>query len=150
MQRKKPDVDVIKDVLQAALEALPASAFLQSLLQQYEERGGLSKRQLQGLWGKASKLGTISPSKLATLEAMILKMPMKFRSAAPPKAPLYTRDTATGNLIDAILEKYPGHKRVLYFKNKFDRYESLTPLEADELKRFHTLLVSRDGRSPRN
>ena len=147
MQRKKPDVDVIKDVLLAALAALPASAFLVSLLQQYEERGGLSKRQLQGLWGKASKLGTIPPSKLATLEAMILKMPMKFRSAAPSKAPLYTRDAAMGDMIDAILGKYPAHKRVLFFKNKYDRYESLTPVEADELKRFHTSLVSPDGRS---
>ena len=64
MNRLKPDVDVTKDVLKAVLAAQPGSSFIQSLLQQYEERGGLSKKQLQGLYDKASKIET-SPRKQA-------------------------------------------------------------------------------------
>jgi hypothetical protein len=55
IHRKKPDVDIIQDVLEATLEAYPASAFIQSLLNQYRERGGLSKKQLEGLYHKAAK-----------------------------------------------------------------------------------------------
>jgi hypothetical protein len=49
MFRKKIDVDVVKDILEAARAAFPNSVFIQSLSQQYEERGGLSKKQLEGL-----------------------------------------------------------------------------------------------------
>ncbi len=43
MQRIRPDVDIVLDLLKAVLEAQPASSFVQSLLIQYQERGGLSK-----------------------------------------------------------------------------------------------------------
>jgi hypothetical protein len=48
MQRLKPDVDIVLDILKAVLEAQPLSSFTQSLLHQYVERGGLSKKQLEG------------------------------------------------------------------------------------------------------
>ena len=69
IHRKKPDVDIIQDVLEATLEAYPASAFVQSLLNQYQERGGLSKKQLEGLYHKAARAPNLPPNKLATLEA---------------------------------------------------------------------------------
>jgi hypothetical protein len=59
MNRLKPDVDIVLDILKAVLEAQPLSSFTQSLLHQYQERGGLSKKQLQGLYGKAQKIKTI-------------------------------------------------------------------------------------------
>jgi hypothetical protein len=71
MQRLKPDVDIVLDILKAVLEAQPLSSFTQSLLHQYQERGGLSKKQLQGLYGKAEKVKSIPAGKLATLEAII-------------------------------------------------------------------------------
>lgn len=138
--RKKPDVDVIKDVLTAALAAYPASTFIQSLLHQYEERGGLSKKQLQGLYQKASKVKDIPASKLATLEAEILKKPTRYKSAPPPNQPLYIKDEATGKMINAILAKYPEHKRVLFFKTKYDNNEVLSSADMAELERFHKLL----------
>jgi hypothetical protein len=72
-QKKKVGVDVILDVLKETLAANPESDFIKSLLFQYQERGGLSKKQLEGLLGKASKVVSISEAKLATLEAIILK-----------------------------------------------------------------------------
>ena len=75
--KKKPDVDVIMDILKETLKANPAAAFVESLLFQYQERGGLSKKQLEGLHSKASKVSSIAPGKLATLEAIILKSPTR-------------------------------------------------------------------------
>ena len=140
MYRKKPDVDVILDILNAAREAYPASGFLQSLWQQYQERGGLSKKQLEGLFGKASQVGSIPAAKLATLEAEILKRPNRYKSSKPATTPLYTKDEHAGNLIRDILIKYPQHKRVLYFKIKWENNEPLLPAEIAELERFHKLL----------
>ena len=140
MQRKNPDVDIIKDILEAALVAYPSSAFIQSLLNQYIERGGLSKKQLQGLLSKVSKLDSIPVNKIATLEAEILKRPNRYKSELPPPTPLYTKDKQTGDLIDAILKKYPQHKRVLFFKSKYDNNEVLNATEISELKKFHSMV----------
>ena len=141
MYRKKPDVDIVHDLLKETLAAKPDSVFIQSLLYQYQERGGLSKKQLEGLYQKAAKVKTIAVNKLATLEAVILKRPTRYKSALPPTTPLYAKDTATGQLIETILEKYPQHKRVLFFKTKYDNNEVLSSSELTELERFHKLLV---------
>ncbi|MDP4262913.1 MAG: hypothetical protein Q8941_10305 [Bacteroidota bacterium] len=140
MERKKPDVDVIKDVLEAVLEAQPASSFTQSLLYQYQERGGLSKKQLEGLYHKAAKIKTIPASKLVTLEAIILKKPTRYKSALPPTEPLYKKDEGTGQILEAILTKYPQHKRILFFKSKYDNNEVLSATEMAELQKFSKLL----------
>ena len=141
MYRKKPDVDIISDVLKASREAYPNSSFLQSLSVQYEERGGLSKKQLEGLYKKAEKIRAIPPNWLATLEAEILKRPTRFKSTAPPPKPLYEKDEKTGGIIDAILKKYLLHKRVLFFQSKYQNNESLSAPELGELEKFQKLLL---------
>lgn len=139
MFRKKPDVDVIKDILQATLVAHPDSVFIRSLSQQYEERGGLSKKQLQGLYAKASKIADIPSAKLATLEAVILKKPTRYKSERPLSGPLYKKDNTTGELIAAILAAYPQHKRVLFFRTKYENNEPFTAAEKAELEKFYKL-----------
>jgi hypothetical protein len=140
MTRLKPDVDIVLDLLKAVAEAHPASEFAQSLLRQYQERGGLSKKQLQGLYGKASKIDSIPPHKLATLEAIILKKPTRYKSELPKAGPLYEKDEEAGRMITAILAKYPQHKRVLYFKAKYDNNEVLSASEITELQKFNKVL----------
>ncbi len=140
MQRKHPDVDIIKDLLEMVLAANPSSEFIKSLSLQYEERGGLSKKQLEGLYKKAEQVATVPPGKLATLEAMILKRPNRYKSPLPENVPLYTKDPVIGEKIDAILEKYPQHKRVVFFKAKYDNNELLSPAETTELDRFYKIL----------
>lgn len=140
MQRLKPDVDIILDILNAVLEAQPHSSFTQSLLLQYQERGGLSKKQLEGLHGKASKITTIPPGKLATLEAIILKRPTREKSVLPATEPLYKKDEVAGELINKILAKYPEHKRVLFFKVKYDNNEILSPVDIAELQKFSKMI----------
>ncbi|MES2430139.1 MAG: hypothetical protein V4556_04325 [Bacteroidota bacterium] len=142
MARINPDVDIIMDILKATLEANPTSTFVSSLLYQYQERGGLSKKQLEGLQHKALKVSTIPPGKMATLEAIILKKPTKERApAANFTAPIFTRDTALEKLLTDILEKYPQHKRVLFLKTKFDNNEAITATEKAEVEKFHKLLI---------
>jgi hypothetical protein len=140
IQKKKIDVDVIKDVLEAMLAARPDSTFVKSLAHQYEERGGLSKKQLEGLYQKALKVDSISDGKLATLEAVIMKKPTRYKSAPPAPTPLYQKDEYVGQMIETILAKYPQHKRVLFFQVKYNNNETLTPPEITELEKFNRLL----------
>lgn len=140
MKRLRPDVDIVLDILKAVADAQPHSDFIKSLLHQYQERGGLSKKQLEGLYGKAQKVKTITPGKMATLEAIILKKHSKTRSALPETTPLYQKDEASGRLIMAILDKFPAHKRVLFLQAKYQNNEPLSPAELSELQRFSKLL----------
>lgn len=140
MYRKKIDVDVINDVLLALMEAQPHSTFVQSLHKQYQERGGLSKKQLEGLYSKALKVSAIPVNKLATLEAMILKRPTRYKSTPPPPRPMYEKDERIGQMMETILAKYPQHKRVVFLKAKYDNNETLTPAEVLEVERFNKVL----------
>ncbi len=141
MQRLKPDVDIVLDILKAVLEAQPLSSFTQSLLFQYQERGGLSKKQLEGLYSKATKVKSIPPGKLATLEAIILRKHSKHKSELPAATPLYVKDEESGKMIENILVKYPQHKRVLFFKVKHDNNELLSVAEKTELQKFSKMLI---------
>lgn len=138
--QKKPDVDIVKNVLEAAKKAYPRSEFVHSLAFQYEERGGLSARQLEGLLGKSRKIENIPANWLATLEAMILKKPRKHRSELPDNKPLYQKQEKEARQVSEILQQYPQHKRVLYFKSMLDNNQSLSPADITELNRFHKLL----------
>jgi hypothetical protein len=140
MKTNKPKIDIINDVLEDCIMAYPVSSFIISLYKQYQQRGSLSKKQLQGLYSKASKIEDISISKLGTLEAIIKRMPTRYKSELPPPQALFEKDKTAGLLIDAILEKYPQHKRVLFLKLKYENNEVLSSLEISELKRFKQLI----------
>lgn len=142
MKRDISVVDVVFDVLKQSLEAYPGSTFIKSLFQQYQERGSLSKRQLEGLYQKASGIKTISPGKLATVQAIILKKHSNHRSTVSKPLPTNITDTTTAALIADILLKYPQHKRVLFFKMKYDNKEILPAAEKTELEKFHQLLCN--------
>jgi hypothetical protein len=76
---------------------------------------------------------------------VIKKMPTRYKSELPATAPEMEKDESIGNSINAILEKYPQHKRVLFFKSKYDSNEPLSASEITELNRFQQLLK---GTSP--
>jgi hypothetical protein len=139
MQKKKTGVDVLNDLMVEILLQRD-SEFVKSLLKQYHERGGLSKKQMQGLYNKAQKIKDLPVSWLATLEAEILKKPTRYKSALPENKPLFIKDEKAGQMIEAILSKYPQHKRVLFFKSKYDNNETLIPAEIAELEKFIKIL----------
>jgi hypothetical protein len=133
--KQKPEIDSINVILEECILAYPVSSFVISLYKQYLNRGSLSKKQLQGLYGKASEIHGLAPGKLAALEAIIKKMPTRFKSEKPENKPLYEKDDAAGALIANILEKFPAHKRVLFLKSKFENNESLSITELEDLKK---------------
>jgi hypothetical protein len=132
----KPAIDSINVLLEECIMAFPVSSFIISLYKQYQQRGSLSKKQLQGLHSKASTIKDIAPGKLAAVEAIIKRMPTRFRSEMPENKPLYEKDNATGEMIEFILSKNPSHKRALFLKSKFINNETLTTGEMSELKKF--------------
>jgi hypothetical protein len=136
-----PEVDIINDVLEECILTYPVSAFIISLYKQYMQRGSLSKKQLEGLYSKASKIENLAQNKLATLEAVIKKMPTRYKSEKPVNKPMFEKDAAAGEIIKNILAKYPQHKRVLFLKMKYDNNEILSVTEIAELKRFEKLLL---------
>lgn len=140
MNQPKDRLDIINDVLEECIQAYPLSSFIISLYKQYLQRGSLSKKQLQGLYGKASKIEHLPPGKLATIEAIIKRMPTRYKSELPGITPLFEKDEAAGSLISEILAKYPQHKRVLFLKTKYDNNEVFSATDMNDLKRFKSLL----------
>ena len=141
IQNQKDRLDIVNEVLEECILAYPLSSFIISLYKQYQQRGSLSKKQLQGLYGKASKIETLPPGKLATIEAIIKRMPTRFKSELPAPAPLFEKDESTGRLIDEILAKFPNHKRVLFLKARYDNNEVLSASDMVDLKRFKSLIT---------
>jgi hypothetical protein len=140
MQQNKPKLDIINMLLEDCIMAFPVSSFVISIYQQYQQRGWLSKKQLQGLYDKASKINGVLPGRLAALESIIKKMPTREKSELPKNTPLIEKDKVAGQLIDEILTKYPQHKRVLFLKAKYDNNEPLSPSDISEIKKFRQLL----------
>ena len=142
MNQPKDRLDIINEVLEECILAYPLSSFIISLYKQYQQRGSLSKKQLQGLYGKASKIENLPPGKLATIEAIIKRMPTRYKSELPEIKPLFEKDPETGQMIYEILAKYPQHKRVLFLKAKYDNNEVFTVSDIADLKRFKDHLHS--------
>jgi hypothetical protein len=140
MHPQKDRLDIINEVLEECILAYPVSSFIISLYKQYLQRGSLSKKQLQGLYGKASKIEGLAPGKLATIEAIIKRMPTRYKSELPEPTPLFEKEESTGRVIEEILKKYPQHKRVLFLKAKYDNNELLSPADMADLKRFKSLV----------
>lgn len=142
MQQKndKDKIDIINMLLEDCIMAYPISSFIISIYQQYQRRGWLSKKQLQGLYDKASKINGLPPGRLATLEAIIKRMPTRDNSELPENTPMFEKDEEAGALMEEILAKYPQHKRVLFLKARYDNNEVITPTEVAELNRFKKVL----------
>src|SRR4249920_2803086 len=108
MNQPKNRLDMVNEVLEECILAYPLSSFIISLYKQYQQRGSLSKKQLQGLYGKASKIDGLAPGKLAAIEAIIKRMPTRYKSELPEPSPLFEKDASTGLMITEILERYPN------------------------------------------
>ena len=104
------------------------------------KRGGLSRKQLEGLGHKAKKAAAITAAQAATLEAIILRKPQKHRSDLPANRPMYIKDEAIGEMILQVLTALPHHKRALFLKSKYDSDQTLSSAEITELRKFIAVL----------
>ena len=113
-----------------------------SLMHQYEERGSLSKKQLEGLVAKARKVPDMPVGWLAAVEAIILKMPT--RDKTPVDLNKQVATDPYEKWIDQckeILQRYPGHKRVVYFDALLQQRKPFSSVEQQELEKFYRLLI---------
>jgi hypothetical protein len=141
MNRINPDMDIVALIIAEVRKAKPEDEFCKSIQLQYAERGGLSKKQLQGLHGKAQRIDGIHPGRLATLEAIIKKKHTTERTPAALTTPVIEKDERVGEMISAILEKYPAHKRVIYLDNIYKKDGILQASDIVELEKFFKLLI---------
>lgn len=140
----KGKLDIIDKILETCYKYNPDALFVMSLMHQYEERGSLSKKQLEGLLLKAAKVPEIPANWLATLEATINKMHTKEKSPIlNNQKPLIEKDILLGEKMQSILHKYPQHKRVLFLFAKYNQNELLTAVEKAEVDKFYRLLLNK-------
>ena len=138
---KKSGVDIINKVLEAIYSVDKDSLFIMSLMHQYEDRGWLTKKQLEGLHDKAKKINEINPGWLATIEAMIAKLPNRDKSPVTKKYVPVIEDENIVMQLAAILSKYPQHKAVLQLEMKFKKEHALSEAEKASLQKFYKILV---------
>ncbi|MEO6948313.1 MAG: hypothetical protein ABI123_01680 [Ginsengibacter sp.] len=141
MYKNKPKLDIINMLLEDCIMAYPVSSFIISIYQQYQKRGWLTKKQLEGLYDKSAKINGVLPGRLAALESIIKSMPNRDRSDLPENTPMFQRDESVGQIIDEILVKYPQHKRVLFLKARYENDQIIIPSEIAELNKFKKLLL---------
>jgi len=139
---KKRKIDVIDKLLEACYQHNKDALFIMSLMHQYEERGSLSRKQLEGLVLKAKKIEDIPVGWIAGVEAIILKMPVRDKT---PVELTSNKQAETGEkwdkLIQQVLEKYPQHKRLLFLKAQLTQRKMLSASEQQEVEKFYQLLI---------
>lgn len=135
------EINIILSILETLKKEKPENVFIHSLHQQFCNRGGLSKKQLEGLHAKAIKCDQISVAKIATLEAIIKKKPTRYKSEIIKTLPEEKKDSSINLAIEEILEKYPQHKMALFLQSKIKHNDVLTELEKAEVVRLRKLLL---------
>jgi hypothetical protein len=147
MLSKNKKIDVIDKLLSLCYAHNKDALFIMSLMHQYEERGSLSKKQLQGLLLKAQKIKEIPAHQIAAVEAIVLKMPN--RDKTPVQKTTSAISEAEAQIAAAraqteqVLAVYPSHKQVLLLRSKLMSHQSLTPQEQADLTKFVKILVKK-------
>jgi hypothetical protein len=147
MLSKNKKIDVIDKLLSLCYEHNKDALFIMSLMHQYEERGSLSKKQLQGLLLKAQKIKEIPAHQIAAVEAIVLKMPTRDKTpvqkTTPANSEAETQIAAALAQTEQILAVYPFHKQVLLLRSKLMSHQSLTPQEQADLNKFVKILLKK-------
>ena len=147
MLSKNKKIDVIEKLLALCYAHNKHALFIMSLMHQYEERGSLSKKQLQGLLLKAQKIKEIPAHQIAAVEAIVLKMPTRDKTPVQKTTPAISE--AEAHIVAAraqteqVLAVYPSHKQVLLLRSKLMSHQSLTTQEQADLSKFVKILIKK-------
>lgn len=147
MLSKNKKIDVIDKLLSLCYAHNKDALFIMSLMHQYEERGSLSKKQLEGLLLKAKKIKEIPAHQIAAVEAIVLRMPTRDKTPVQKTTPAIIEAQAQISAalaqVEQILAVYPSHKQVLFLKYKLSSKQPLTPQEQADLTKFVKILVKK-------
>jgi hypothetical protein len=135
MNKKKQGPDIIDKLLEACYNHNKDALFTMSLMHQYEARGWLTKKQLQGLHNKASKIKDLPIGLLATLEATINKMPNRDKTPIDTINPSAKTNPNVLHWMENILLKYPQHKTVLALKAKLNKEKELSATDSATIEK---------------
>lgn len=134
-------MDVLLKILEQLKEAKPDNRFINGLYEQYCQIGGLSKKQMEGLYLKAKESPVISHAHLATLEAMIKKKVTRQKSEKVKQAPEFYKGDTILPEVEKILERYPQHKMAIFLQTKINSKQPISDQEINEIRRLVKLLV---------
>ena len=143
MEIKKGQLDFVGKILDSCFKEFKYDLFLMSLMHQYENRGFLTKGQLQGLYYIAEKNKDLPTGLLATLQATITKLPTREKKNAPIEIKEVKKDEETESILKEILLKYPQHKAVLGLQNNFKKHDKLNSAEKLELDKIYKILFKK-------
>ena len=135
------EINIILSILETLKKEKPDNVFINSIHNQFCNRGGLSKKQLEGLQLAAKKSENVSSAKIATLEAIIKKKPTRYKSEIIKKLPEENKDESIEVSLNEILKKYPQHKMALFLQSKIKHNDMLTESEKTEVVRLSKLLL---------
>jgi hypothetical protein len=141
MQIKKGNIDFVDKILACCYEHFKLQDLtLLSLMHQYEERGFLTKGQLQALFYKAEKVPNLPAGLLATLQSTISKLPTRNKKQEVITLKQEKIDTESKEMMEAILAKYPQHKAIIGLHNNFNKHNKLATSEKLELQKIYKLM----------
>jgi 5'-deoxynucleotidase YfbR-like HD superfamily hydrolase len=95
------------------------------------------------LLAKAKETSNISSAKIATLEALIKKMPTRIKSAMPEIQPSFKKNPEVQLILNDIFAKFPEHKRALFLQSKYMNDEEINPHEMSELRQFQRIAAKK-------
>lgn len=142
MAKTSNKIDVIDKLLHACYTANKNNLFIMSLYHQYEERGFLTKKQLQGLLDFAAKHTTVPVALQATVQALVNKMPERNKKETTTFNPTPKALQDYGVLINEILQKHPTHKAILELQTIWKNKQQLSVTQKNNLLKLHKLLLS--------
>ena len=142
------EYDFLQEVFEWVFYNMPIekdNSYIRNIYELYQNNGGLSGKQIQVLLNEIEKIPVKPPFNPATLEAIIKKKAVKYRSKLPPVTPMYTEDTESKQKLQQILGMAPQHKAAIKYMNKVNLNQELTAAEKEDINTFLNFLIKKFG-----
>jgi hypothetical protein len=143
MIKKSAEYDFLQEVFEWIFYNMPIqkdNTYIRNIYEFYQNNGGLSGKQIQVLLNEIAQIEVKPPFNPATLEAIIKKKAVKYRSKLPAATPMYKEDTESKEKLEQILAIAPNHKTATLYLNKLKLNQELTGAEKDEINKFLSLV----------
>lgn len=137
------EYDFLQEVFEWLFYSMPIqkdNTYIRNIYEFYQTNGGLSAKQMQVLVNEINKIDAKPPFNPATLEAIIKKKAVKYRSKLPPVTPMYTEDSESKDKLQQILAIAPQHKAAIAYMNKVNLNQELTVTEKLDIDKFLKVL----------
>ncbi|MHA4846819.1 hypothetical protein ACX0G7_21815 [Flavitalea antarctica] len=142
------EYDFLQEVFEWVFYNMPIekdNTYIRNIYEFYQNNGGLSGKQIQVLLNEIEKIPVKPPFNPATLEAIIKKKAVKYRSKLPPVTPMYTEDTETKQKLQQILDMAPQHKAAIRYMNKVNLNQELSVTEKEDINTVLNFLLKKFG-----